>query len=295
MSDTTCYHLGCPIWACDRWKGNFFTHNAPQRQFLQQYSSVFNTVEGNSTFYGIPSQDTVQRWADSTPDGFRFALKFPRAISHEQQLTKAVAATREFLDVLAVLHDADRLGPAFLQLSPTFSPRSFTDLEKFLRSLPSEFPYGVEVRHADFFDRGPNEHQLEDLLTDLQIDRVLFDSRPLFSAPPSDQHEVTSQARKPKSPFRDTVTGKHPMLRLVGRNDVQQVLPWVQQWAPIVASWIARGKKPYVFAHAPDDLNAPAFARMFHEELKRTTEDAGTLAPWPGELEPVRSRQLGLF
>jgi uncharacterized protein YecE (DUF72 family) len=77
------YYLGCPVWACEKWKGTLFTSSAPRASWLTEYSTVFNTVEGNSTFYALPALDTVRRWADSVPSGFRFALKFPQVISHE--------------------------------------------------------------------------------------------------------------------------------------------------------------------------------------------------------------------
>jgi uncharacterized protein YecE (DUF72 family) len=67
-------YLGCPVWACPAWVGPFFTPDSKPRDFLKQYSSVFNTVEGNSTFYALPSRDTVRRWANETADGFRFCV-----------------------------------------------------------------------------------------------------------------------------------------------------------------------------------------------------------------------------
>jgi uncharacterized protein YecE (DUF72 family) len=72
------YHLGCPVWACKQWQANLYTRRSDRDQWLDQYSQVFNTVEGNSTFYGLPDPKTVERWAHLTHDGFRFALKFPR-------------------------------------------------------------------------------------------------------------------------------------------------------------------------------------------------------------------------
>ena len=267
MSSQLPYFLGCPVWACDGWVGSLYSSKT-RRKWLREYSSVFNTVEGNSTFYGLPSLDTVRRWAEETRDGFRFVLKFPREISHEKRLLGASEDTLVFLRLLDVLAKADRLGPTFLQLPPSFSAKCFADLAKYLSGLPRSFRFAVEVRHFDYFDDAESEGRLTDLLTGLGMDWVLFDSRGLYSQPPSDEYERESQRRKPRTPFRTTVTSGHPVLRLVGRNDVMQVYEWLDRWAEIVADWIQAGLSPFVFTHSPDDSHAPEMAEVFHNRLR---------------------------
>ena len=291
------YHLGCPVWACSGFVGKVFTPGAKRHEFLHQYSIAFNTVEGNSTFYGLPTLDTVRRWCDEALPGFRFALKFPRVISHERQLVGATADTKAFLSVLEVLYAADHLGPSFLQLSPSFAGPQLPALAAYLRELPEEFPFAVEVRHRDYFDGGRYEHALDELLLRLQVDRVLFDSRALFSAPPGDEHEEQAQGRKPRSPLRTTVTGQRPLLRFVGRNSVEQSRPWLNEWVPVVADWLARGLTPYVFAHTPDDTFAPDLARAFHLELSKHIANLPPLPPWPGDtkIADTPKKQLELF
>src|SRR4051812_44448356 len=90
-------HLGCPVWASADWLGTVFTADAKRSDWLRQYATAFNTVEGNSTFYGLPKLETVERWAHDTPPGFQFCLKFPRIISHEHELVNAESDTRVFL------------------------------------------------------------------------------------------------------------------------------------------------------------------------------------------------------
>jgi uncharacterized protein YecE (DUF72 family) len=267
-----------------------------RHEYLHQYSMAFNTVEGNSTFYGLPTLDTARRWCDETLPGFRFALKFPRAITHDKELFGAEADTRAFLSVLEILFAADRLGPSLLQLGPSFSGTQLPALAAYLREMPEEFPFAVEVRHDDFFNHGPHERELDELLLRLRVDRVIFDSRALFSAPPKDAHEAEALRRKPNSPPRRTVTGQHPMLRLVGRND-DDARPWIEEWAPVVAQWIGEGRTPYVFTHTPHDFHAPELARSFHRELSKHIPDLKPLSSWPGEISSatVPNRQLELF
>lgn len=289
------YHIGCPVWASAAWIGKLFAPDAPRGGWLSQYASAFNTVEGNSTFYGLPTSETVRRWAAETPAGFHFVLKFPRSISHDRQLVAAGEETRIFLDILHLLAKAGRLGPSMLQLPPKFAAKQFGDLERYLRSLPKEFPYAVEVRHWQWFDESRFEERLNLLLMDLGIDRVLFDSRPLFAFPPADDAEDKAQRQKPRSPPRRTVTGMRPVLRLIGRNDPDSVMPWIAQWAPVVALWINQGLSPYVITHAPDDRYAPDLARLFHAHLQRELPELGRLPPWPAETVAQQPKQALLF
>ena len=59
------YHLGCPIRACPEWAGSWFL-TKDRKKWLSDYASVFGTVEGNSTFYGLPALDTVKRRTDAS-------------------------------------------------------------------------------------------------------------------------------------------------------------------------------------------------------------------------------------
>jgi uncharacterized protein YecE (DUF72 family) len=232
-------------------------------KWLHWYTRMFNTVEANSTFYGLPSLDVAQRWADESVDGFRFALKVPQSISHQARLIGCERELDAFIQFASILHEADRLGPSFLQLPPTFGVDSAGQLERFLDRLPAELPWAVEVRHPDWFDQSDSEQRINRMLCSRGIDKVLFDSRPLYQSAPDDEIEAASQTRKPKTPVRQAVTATRPMLRLVGRNKLELVERFVQQWLPIVASWIDQGLTPYVFTHAPDDTFAPDFARLF--------------------------------
>lgn len=281
-------YLGCPVWACDHWRGSLYTTKAPRADWLGQYSKIFHTVEGNSTFYALPNLDTAKRWAESVAKGFQFSLKMPRSISHDKRLRNAGTELKAFIEVADVLDVHRCLGPSFLQLPPDFSPGERDVLEDFLRALPTYMPWAVEVRHFDWYDSGPNELWLDDLLRELRMDKVLFDSRCLYSKPPADDVEKVSQSRKPKTPIRQTVTGEHPFLRIVGRNNLNDVTPWIDEWAPVIAEWIRQGLKPFIFTHAPDDKFAPEFARRMHNAIRQYNAIVPEMPAWPGE-EAVKS------
>jgi uncharacterized protein YecE (DUF72 family) len=124
-------YLGCPIWANKGWVGDFFPKGTKSGDFLHEYARRLNTVEGNTTFYAVPSPDTLARWQAETPDGFHFCPKIPRAISHAGPLRPQLDEARRFANLM---RDglAERLGPIFLQLPPRYAPKMLDDLRAFL-------------------------------------------------------------------------------------------------------------------------------------------------------------------
>ena len=298
--DRWSYRIGCPVWGCRNWSDQVYPVGTQTDDFLSWYSCAFPTVEGNSTFYAVPPKSTFEKWRDSTAETFRFSFKFPRKISHDLRLQRCDTELKEWLDRLSVLKDANRLGPTFLQLAPSFSFAYMPYLSSFLKRLPSDWQWAVEVRHQDWFDDGDKESRLNELLQTLGVDRVLFDSRPLNSRTASDETEEASQTRKPKSPFRTTVTGRRPMVRLIGRNDAAEVAGYWEWWSEQIANWIREGYEPWIFTHAPDDAFAPGLARLLHELIRLHLPELPELPSWQ-ELSPSHKpttdelKQLRLF
>ena len=290
-----CCRIGCPVWAHAPWVGSFFTAEARRADFLQQHASVFGTTEGNATFYGLPSVDTVKRWLGEAPEEFRFCFKFPREISHDRQLVGAGEATARFFERLAPL--GPRRGPFFLQLPAAFGADRLPALAAYLGSLPADQAYAVEVRHLDFFDRGAKERALDALLTERGVDRVIFDTRGLFAAKVTDELSRDAQRKKPRVPVRFTATGPHPLVRLVGDPVVAANAAILREWAPVVARWMSEGRSPYVFLHHPDDGHAPALARLFQTILQEIEPRVPPAPLWPAEraLRGPATKQLDLF
>lgn len=285
------YHLGCPVWAHRAWLGRFFRAGTAAEDFLRRYAGVFNAVEGNATFYGLPRPGTVARWAEDTPPEFRFCFKFPQAVSHEGPLSTKLGAANAFLDLMRPL--GPRLGPFMLQLPAGFSPAELPVLEAFLAQLPPDLPYAVELRHPAFFSGGSAEAQLDSLLRRQAVDRVIFDSRGLWASDPKDAAVRAAQARKPKLPVRLTVTGRSPVVRFVAHAEEAANRWLLRGWAEQFAAWIGEGLTPYLFVHTPDEDSAPDLARQFHHLLSGRI-DVGAMPAWPAEAaDPVR--QLGLF
>ena len=287
-------YIGCPVWAHAPWVGRFFTRAARREDFLPQYASVFGTTEGNATFYGLPTAETVRKWGAEAPAAFRFAFKFPRTISHERRLAGAEAETRDFFARLAPL--GERLGPFFLQVHPSFGTAELPLLAAYLDALPKEFAYAVEVRAPGFFDGGAGERALEDVLAKRGVDRVVFDTRGLFAAKSEDELTIDAKRKKPRVPVRFSATGRRPFVRFVGDPHVAANARGLGEWAGQVATWIAEGRTPYFFAHHPDDAHAPALGRLFQQLLHERGAGVPEPPAWPIERERAgAATQLDLF
>lgn len=136
---------------------------------LERYASRFNGVEINSSFYRAHRADTWRRWSESVPPGFRFAVKLPRAISHERRLVDCGAQCDTFLAEVEAL--GAKLAVLLLQLPPrlAFDPdlvRAF--LEPLARKAPARL--ACEPRHPSWF-----EDDADRLLESLGVPRVAAD------------------------------------------------------------------------------------------------------------------------
>lgn len=279
------YYLGLPLWANAHWKGTLFSADARPAEFLAQYARVFNAVEGNTTFYSVPSADMVLRWANAIPTTFRFSFKFPRTISHQHHLIHAAKETQEFLQRMEPL--GQRLNGLMLQLPAGFSPSDMPLLATFLRSLPADYPYAVEVRHPAFFTHTESRATYNALLEKLGVDRVIFDSRPLHSAPPLDAATREAQSRKPRLPVQLDATAERPVLRYIGHPQLEANHVWLERWAAQTARWLAEGKRPRIFLHTPDNNLAPQLARLFHTQLQVRVPGLPDLAAFMVKQEQV--------
>ena len=141
-------HLGTIGWSYNFWKGKFYPNKTAPKDYLAYYSSRFNTVEVDSTFYRIPTQSTVTNWKQQTPENFMFSLKFPQVITHIKMLKDCQYETGVFLERVNLL--GEKLGALLLQFPPNFGVEHLPDLEDFLQKLPKQHRYVVEVRNKSW-------------------------------------------------------------------------------------------------------------------------------------------------
>lgn len=139
-------YIGTQGWNYEGWTGPFYPRGTAKKEMLGLYSRVFNTVEIDSTFYAIPAASAVEGWAERTPKEFKFSVKLPSEITHKNRLQGSEDYLRHFLDRIQLL--GAKLGSILIQLPPDFSPSERTSLSGFLKLLPNNFNFAVEVRDS---------------------------------------------------------------------------------------------------------------------------------------------------
>jgi uncharacterized protein YecE (DUF72 family) len=149
-------YIGTSAFTAAGWEGPFYPAGMKPADYLSFYATNFGSVEVDSTFYRIPSASTVIGWNRKTPDDFVFAVKVPQDITHEKILVDCDAEMKEFVRVMDLL--GDKLGPMLLQF-PYFNRSVFTAgaqflarLKPFLKKLPKDHRFAVEIRNKNWLD-----------------------------------------------------------------------------------------------------------------------------------------------
>lgn len=289
MSDNSprCY-IGLPQWNHPDWGDGPLAGNS-QSHPLGLYARYFSSVEGNTTFYGLPSPDAINRWLSETTDPFRFCFKFPQTISHLSQLRHCDKELTELFNCMQKLED--RLGLLCLQLPETFGPRDLPQLQDFFNILPSGFNYSIEVRNIGFFKKDDQERDFNRLLLDCGINRTTFDTRPLFNHPATDHATQEALSAKPNMPVHVLATGMQPMVRFITAMDWRSSTNYLTPWINKVVQWLDEGRSPYIFLHTPDNRSAPDVARVFAAKLEAERPGQVCFTDWPDS----QQQQSALF
>src|SRR5690606_2043619 len=277
-------HVGCAMWTHGPWQGRLLPHPLPPAERLRAYATWCNAVEGNTTFYATPARSTVETWAAQTEPGFRLPVKLPRTITHERRLSAADEPLREFLYAIEPL--GPRADALWIQLPGSFGPSDLGALAAFLHRLPRDYRYAVEVRHPAFFEDARAVRSLEGVLGRAGAEWVPFDTVTLFESPPTTDAERDAWVKKPRMPRRSAALTERPIVRYLGRDDVDRTVEGWAHWVGVVTDWLREGRSPTFFIHTPDNADALTLARRFHDEVRARLPQLEPL-PDPEPVEPL--------
>lgn len=138
--------IGTSGYSYDDWKGHFYPETLPKSQMLEYYAQRFDTVEINSTYYGIPRPSVCEKWAEKTPDGFEFMVKTHQEATHKRENYQE--AMRDLNAAVQPLAEAQKLAGFLAQFPYSFknTPENRDYLCK-IRDLSGEHPLFVEFRN----------------------------------------------------------------------------------------------------------------------------------------------------
>ncbi|MGI9582835.1 DUF72 domain-containing protein [Chryseobacterium sp. RRHN12] len=144
-------YIGCSGFYNNDWKGSLYPENAQSKDFLSLYSKTFNTVEINSTFYRKPTSKTLSKWYDETPYEFRFFIKIPKSVTHQNRLENSKEEIALFCSHIQS-NLKDKLSGFLYQLPPSFK-NTAENTERVLNAVDPAFLNVIEFRHHSWWQK----------------------------------------------------------------------------------------------------------------------------------------------
>ena len=141
-------HVGTSGWQYDDWKERFYPPEVPKRSWLEYYAEQFATVELDSTFYRLPKEETFASWRERSPEGFCYAVKASRFLTHIRRLREPEEPVERLLERARFL--GDRLGPVLVQLPPDLKA-DLDRLDETLTAFGRSVRVAFEPRHESWF------------------------------------------------------------------------------------------------------------------------------------------------
>jgi len=240
--------VGCAKWNKTDLKG-FYPKGVKDE--LAYYSTQFNCIELNATFYRLFKADVYVNWYDTVPAGFKFFPKLTQSISHFRRLKDV----DELVDISVtnMSNLKEKLGMPFLQMHNNFGPKDFDRVEAFVDNWKQyKMPLAMEFRKTDWYNDPDVSSLLYKLLEKNKITNVLVDTA----------------GRRDLMHMR--LTTPTAFVRWVGANEPASDRKRLDEWVERIASWKKQGlKELYFFVHQNIEKESPLLSAYFIEKLNK--------------------------
>ncbi|HTE11944.1 MAG TPA: DUF72 domain-containing protein [Chitinophagaceae bacterium] len=242
-------YLGCAKWGRKEWIGKIYPKGTRDAQFLDQYVNHYNSIELNATHYKVYKPEEIAKWAaKAAGKDFKFCPKVTNSISHYSGFNNADFLTTAFLE--GVMAFGDNLGPIFLQVSEKFSPKQRDKLFSYLKTLPTDLPFFLEVRHPDWFADKAIRKELFDTLRSLKIGAVITDTA----------------GRRDCAHMELTIP--KTFIRYVGNSLHDTDYTRSDEWVKRIKYWLDHGlEELYFFMHMHDEAFSPELTVYLVDKL----------------------------
>lgn len=237
-------YVGCAKWNRADLKG-FYPRGTKDE--LVYYSSQFNSIELNATFYRIFPAEQFAKWYDKTPANFKFFPKLNQEISHWKRLQATEEVVEHYLYNASNLKE--KLGTIFLQMHNNFSPKDFNRVVTFIEKWPKQIPLTVEFRHTDWFNDATVAEELYQLLEANNVSNTIVDTA----------------GRRDIMHMR--LTNATAFVRYVGANHESDYTR-LDDWVDRLKEWKAQGVKEIdFFIHQNIEVESPLLSAYFIKQL----------------------------
>jgi uncharacterized protein YecE (DUF72 family) len=244
-------YIGCAKWGRKEWLGKIYPKGTKEINFLDEYVKHYNSIELNATHYKIYDAPAIAKWAAKAKGiDFKFCPKVPQIISHYSSFNNADEMTTSFLE--GILAFKEHLGPVFLQVSEKYSPAGKEKLFKYLKSLPTDLQFFLEVRHPDWFSDLGIRKELFDTLRHLNIGAVITDTAGRRDC-------AHMELTVPKTFIRYVGNSLHP-------TDYVRIDAWIER----IKYWLDNGlEELYFFMHMHNEALSPELTVYLVDKLNK--------------------------
>jgi uncharacterized protein YecE (DUF72 family) len=266
-------YVGCAKWGRTEWIGKIYPPKTKEKDFLQHYVQHYNSIELNATHYKIWGEAGITKWAEKAKGmDFKFCPKMFQGVTHRGSLKGKDFITNEFFRGIVAFKD--HLGPVFVQVSDTFSPKRKEELFEFLKSLPADLQFVLEVRHPDWFAKEKEREAMFDFLRENKIGAVITETAGRRDC-------AHMHLTLPKTFIRYVGNSLHP-------SDYTRIDAWVKR----MKYWLDNGMEElYFFMHMHDEATSPELTVYLIDKLNK---DCGLNLIKP-KFNNDDDKQAGLF
>lgn len=242
-------YVGCAKWGRPEWVGKIYPLKTKEKDFLQHYVQHYNSIELNATHYKIYGAKGIENWAIKAADrDFKFCPKMYKGVTHFGGLGNKRFLSDEFLRGIVAFKE--HLGPIFIQVSDSFSPKRKVELFTYLQSLPTDLQFFVEVRHPDWFVKEEISQDFFSFLKDNNLGAVITDTA-------GNRYCSHMHLTIPKTFIRYVGNSLH-------HSDYTRIDAWVQ----CMKIWINKGiEELYFFMHMHDEATSPELTVYLVDKL----------------------------
>lgn len=239
-------YIGCAKWNKTDLK-NFYPRGVKNE--LEYYSSHFNSIELNATFYRIFPPEVFEEWHRTVPADFRFFPKLEQTISHFRRLNEVEEVVDEAVTNMSLLRE--KLGMTFLQLHANFAPKDFERVKLFIANWKYDVPLAIEFRHTNWYNDNEIADELFALMEQKCVTSVIVDT--------AGRRDLMHMRLTCPTAFVRWVGANH-------RSDRKRLDEWLER----IVVWKEQGiRKLYFFVHQNVEKESPLLSAYLIRKLNK--------------------------
>lgn len=244
-------YVGCAKWGRTEWVGKIYPPKTKEKDFLQHYVEHYNCIELNATHYKVYGEAGIRKWAEKAKGkDFLFCPKMYKGVTHFGNLKGKEFISNEFLR--GIVGFEKHLGPIFVQVSDSFSPKRKEELFTYLKSLPTDLQFFLEVRHPDWFAREKDKEDMFNFLKENNMGAVITDTA----------------GRRDCAHMHITIP--KTFIRYVGNSLHSSDYTRIDAWIERMKYWLDKGMEElYFFMHMHDEATSPELTVYLVDRLNK--------------------------